>query len=239
MATSYSPKIITDGLVLCLDAGDSKSYSGSGTTWYDRTPNNYNGVFVGTPQHGDANQGVFEFDGVNTLIYSTVDPDDYFTSGSFTWNIWVKHESYSGDNQNMPDHGYGSGSWPRAGWFHDDTNDSWIWRSYSSAGSSSQYYLEHSSVTNYLNWHMLTITIDRDNTVGKSYSNGELDSTKNSVPDLAGNNNRFGVGRGGWSHAGWNHDWRGSVGLVQLYSKVLTASEVLQNYNATKGRFGL
>ena len=49
MATSYSPKIITDGLVLCLDAGDGKSYSGSGTAWTDRSGNDNHGTLVNGP----------------------------------------------------------------------------------------------------------------------------------------------------------------------------------------------
>jgi hypothetical protein len=43
MALSHSPKIITDGLVLCLDAGNPKSYPGSGTTWTDLSGNGNNG----------------------------------------------------------------------------------------------------------------------------------------------------------------------------------------------------
>jgi hypothetical protein len=49
MALSHSPKIVTDGLVLCLDAGDGKSYSGSGTTWTDRSGNGNNGTLTNDP----------------------------------------------------------------------------------------------------------------------------------------------------------------------------------------------
>ena len=44
MALAHSPKIVTDGLVLCLDAGNPKSYPGSGTTWYDLSGNGNNGT---------------------------------------------------------------------------------------------------------------------------------------------------------------------------------------------------
>ena len=68
MALSHSPKIVTDGLVLCLDAGDGKSYSGSGTTWYDRSGNGNNGILVNGPTFDSNNRGAIVFDGVNDHV---------------------------------------------------------------------------------------------------------------------------------------------------------------------------
>ena len=86
MATSYSPKIITDGLVLCLDAGDGKSYSGSGTTWTDRSGNGYNGTLTNGPTFDSSNGGNIVFAG-----------DDYVDCGlssfqptEMTLSVWVK-----------------------------------------------------------------------------------------------------------------------------------------------------
>ena len=47
MRFSYSPRIVTDGLTLCLDGAASTSYSGSGSTWYDLSGNAYNGTITG------------------------------------------------------------------------------------------------------------------------------------------------------------------------------------------------
>ena len=65
MALSHSPKIVTDGLVLCLDAGDRKSYSGSGTTWTDRSGEGNNGTLVNGPTFDSGNGGSIYFDGGN------------------------------------------------------------------------------------------------------------------------------------------------------------------------------
>ena len=57
MANLYGPRIVTDGLVLNLDAGNSKSYPGSGSTWYDLSDNSVNGTGIngaGVPDDGIA-----------------------------------------------------------------------------------------------------------------------------------------------------------------------------------------
>ena len=65
MATRYSPAIVTSGLVLCLDAANPRSYSGTGTTWTDLSGNGYNGTLVNSPTFS---QGVFTFNGSTNYI---------------------------------------------------------------------------------------------------------------------------------------------------------------------------
>ena len=68
MALSHSPRIVTDGLVLCLDASDPQSYSGSGNTWSDRSGNGSNGTLTNGPTFDSDNKGSLVFDGVNDYI---------------------------------------------------------------------------------------------------------------------------------------------------------------------------
>ena len=89
MALAHSPKIITDGLVLCLDAGNTKSYPGSGTTWTDLSGNGNNGTLTNMDGANldSANGGSFTFDGtiiknpiVNPAVgTSTADEKDTFS----------------------------------------------------------------------------------------------------------------------------------------------------------------
>jgi hypothetical protein len=51
MSLIHSPRIVTDGLVLCLDAGNPKSYTGSGTTWTDLSGNGNNGTLTNSPTY--------------------------------------------------------------------------------------------------------------------------------------------------------------------------------------------
>ena len=85
MALSHSPKIVTDGLVLCLDAGDGKSYSGSGTTWTDRSGNGNNAIFTGDTNF-DSSSNSIALDGASDVIQrSSLD-----VGVNFTFNIWAK-----------------------------------------------------------------------------------------------------------------------------------------------------
>jgi hypothetical protein len=63
MGTNYSPCIVTDGLKLYLDAFNTASYSGTGTTWYDISGNSINATLVSSPTYNVSNGGVFVLDG--------------------------------------------------------------------------------------------------------------------------------------------------------------------------------
>jgi hypothetical protein len=68
MGIGYNPKIVTNGLVLCLDAGNSKSYPGTGTTWTDLSGNGNNGTLTDGPTYSSSNGGSIVFDGTNDYI---------------------------------------------------------------------------------------------------------------------------------------------------------------------------
>jgi hypothetical protein len=68
MAFYYSPKIVTDGLVLYLDAGNQLSYPGSGTTWTDLSRSQTNGTLVNGPTFNTGSLGSIVFDGVDDFL---------------------------------------------------------------------------------------------------------------------------------------------------------------------------
>ena len=68
MSLNHSPKIVTNGLVLCLDAADKKSYPGTGTTWFDRSGNGNNGILVNSPTFNSGNGGSIVFVGHNDYV---------------------------------------------------------------------------------------------------------------------------------------------------------------------------
>ena len=73
MGLSHSSRIVTDGLVFCVDAGDKMSYPGAGTTWTDLSKNRNNGTLINGPTFDSANGGSISLDGSN----------DYISVGSF------------------------------------------------------------------------------------------------------------------------------------------------------------
>jgi hypothetical protein len=85
-----TPGIVTNGLVLNLDAANPASYSGSGLSWLDLSGNNNTGTLQNGPQYSSANSGGIRFDGVNDVVAgSSVVP----ISNSFTVTAWIKHNS--------------------------------------------------------------------------------------------------------------------------------------------------
>ena len=68
MGLSHSPRIVTDGLVFCVDAANKRSYPGVGTTWTDLTANKNNGTLTNGPTFDSANGGSIVFDGTNDYV---------------------------------------------------------------------------------------------------------------------------------------------------------------------------
>ena len=71
MAFSFSPKIVTNGLVLYYDVANPRSYPGSGTTIYDLSRNGYNGTLINSPTFDNTNGGALVFDGVDDYVQFT------------------------------------------------------------------------------------------------------------------------------------------------------------------------
>ncbi len=93
MGLGHSPRIVTDGLVLCLDAANKRSYGGSGTTWTDRSKSGNNGS-IANAQFNSDNGGVFSFDGTDDYI-ALGNASNFISSSQNTATVcaWVKPNS--------------------------------------------------------------------------------------------------------------------------------------------------
>ena len=110
MSGSISRKLVTDGLILYIDAANSKSYPDSGTTWFDLTSNNNNGVLTNGPTFDSANGGSIVFDGVDDYVKPPAASLFQFTD--FTLASWVKTDilntnQYIVDTSNSFSNGFG------------------------------------------------------------------------------------------------------------------------------------
>ena len=88
----HSPRIVTNGLVLCLDAANPKSYPGSGTAWTDLVSSN-NGTLQNGVGYGSTNKGVLVFDGVDDNVNCGNDASINFGTGDFTVSVWFRRFS--------------------------------------------------------------------------------------------------------------------------------------------------
>lgn len=237
MALAHNPRIVTDGLVLCLDAANSKSYPGSGTTWSDLTKNNLNASLINAVDYETNYGGEMTFDATNDYAVVSYNSSN-FVNSSYTWSVFVKGQHVPNSTHNMPDIGYGSGSWPRMG-FRELKGSGWQWISYSSAGSTSAFGLTIIPNTTPANWVHLCVTIDYDNTLSKAYYNAVVSDTKSIYPDVSGNSSSLGIGRAGNTATAWNEQFNGSIAAFSVYNRALTANEVAQNFAALRGRYGI
>jgi len=214
MATQYAfGKIVTNGLILALNAADKNSYPGSGTTWRDLSGNNYAGSLVNSPTFSSTNGGNITFNGTNQYTSTTYSQPAYGTSTSFTWNVWFNPGAAG--NLDSPIIGNRTG----ATWTKLTKN-------------AFEYYpliMTHSLTLNL--WQ--NVCIVKNGTNFTYYKNNIVITTNSSTQTMA--SNPFFVG----GDNGFSEYFGGSIANVQVYDRALSATEILQNYNALKSRFGL
>lgn len=228
MAIYGGPDIITDNLELCLDASNSKSYSGSGSSWNDLSGNNNNSTLINGPTYSSINGGIITFDGTND--YATIPFNSVFnvTSNPFSVMVWNKKNDTS-TNYN--------------GLITADNLSDLRWKIYRDINANCYTTRSGSSTLNFPNftvnrWHCYAFTKSGSTLI--NYFNGVESNriTNADNPALFSNDLALGSYRLNNAIAG-NYLLPQSFGPILFYSKSLLASEILQNYNAIKGRFGL
>jgi hypothetical protein len=214
------PDIVADGLVLYLDAGSPNSYRPDfGTTWKDMSGNNYTGSLVNGPTYSTASGGSIFFDGVDD--YTSFSTTNLVVNTINTW-VYLKSAANSAVIYSGGD-GYNSGGWE---WSIFILTNSIYFRGNAGGGGAINY-----PVSNYINqWKNFTLIRDF-NSRCYLYENGVY---KNDSADSSTNNtNQLRLCKAGSNYA--NTD----IANIQIYNRALSSTEVLQNYNAQKSRFGL
>jgi hypothetical protein len=231
MATSYgNPPIVTDGLVLCLDAANPLSYPGSGTTWNDLSGQGNSGTLINGPTFNSSNGGSLVFDGA----------DDYarFNSGlygriSFSLEYWFYQNSIESFSQEMFTSDYtNSGNTSNPGIEIYSSGTTLYFRSNYNNGTRPATTTISAQVWNHV---VAVCTVDSSITL---YLNGvEGNSNIPSNPYITWNNEPLNLG----AITGYSIliPFSGKISIGKIYNRALSASEVLQNYEATKTRFGL
>jgi hypothetical protein len=223
MSIAGGPDTIQDGLVLSLDAADKNSYVGSGTAWTDLSGNSNNGTLTNGPTFSSVNQGSIVFDGVDDYAATSYAP----TFNDFTVITWFKSTnvvSYS----RVVDKNYATGMW--------------IGRNSNTANSWGGGVLEGSAPYGRFvslvdgSWHMITSI--RQGTTHTIYGDGIASSTSGTVSSnaLSATSFTFGINP---AFGALSDPFGGNIASVKIYNRALSASEVAQNYNSTKTRFGL
>jgi len=220
--------IVTNGLILNLDSGKSSSYAGFGSSIYDLSGFGNTGTLTNGPTFSGLNGGAIVFDGTNDNIPFTI--TNYGTTLSI--EMWAKLKNF---HLTMPFGFYEYDVFTFSGSLGFNTNNSDV------------YGISSSTVTNLgisNNWthYIFEMRTDVSYTNNKIYINGNLQTLGTIVGTEDASKRTFnnGIGRiSGYYFSPNSYAMSMDLSQFRIYNRALTQQEVLQNYNATKSRFGL
>ena len=221
----YQAPIVTNGLVLAVDAGNLVSYESGSTTSYSMT-GSLSGSLINGTGYSNVNGGIWNFDGVDD--YVQINYGGNLSSDTITLNFFAKHDGPNSGRRTM----LGLSNGGNAAYF---TYDMQIWDSDSQylsfVGDGTTYTSYTFNIPNTFQvWNHFAVVISP--TTIKNYLNGQLVYNSTAIT-LRGIFDRI------WLGTRSGQFWKGWIPNFQLYNRELSATEVLQNYNAQKGRFGL
>ena len=230
MATKGGSNVITDGLVSYYDAANSRSYPGSGTTWYDLSNSGENGTLINGPTFDSGNKGSIDFDGTDDYLVVPNILDVMPASISFF--TWVNLDSLgtttgvcSKNNISSEDRFYLLIS--STGYVSLDFEE-----------NNGGYTRAQSTISPLVvgEWSQIGVTWSNIDGI-KIWKNGVNIYTAAAFTTLPrdGSYTDFWIGAAGSASPGLFID--GKISKTTLYNKALTSQEILQNYNATKQRF--
>jgi len=235
MALSHSPKIVTDGLILCLDAADKKSYSGSGTTWYDRSGQGNNAVSQASASLTEGrfnSNGYFDLNEADDVYFLISGLNNYNFGSNVTVDFWIKNTG--GDYRAIVQNSDTSVT--------NDTIDIRFGREdyYGGANNGTQCIFNLNSSTTYLSFYVplnvwTHVACTFDGSTMRAYTNGEEFSNTSYSSSI----NQSAYDMKLFRHYNTAEDLVNPFASIRIYNKTFTAAEVAQNFNAMRGRFGI
>lgn len=220
MSVNYGTSMPTSGLVLCLDASNIKSYSGSGTSWNDLSGTKATGTLTNSPTYSSTNPAAFTFNGSTTYV-DCGNPTAFQLASAVTLEVWCNPTSSTGLGnliQKNNNTGYR---------FRIDTGNLWVYSAGNSVMSSgapcANGAWSHcvatfgpSGLTAYVNGAVVASN-------ASAYAPSDVASLPVQIGCFSPNSETF----------------NGKISVAKIYNRVLSAAEVQQNFNALRGRHGL
>jgi hypothetical protein len=252
--TSGGPNIVTNGLVMYLDAANTQSYSGTGTAWNDLTVNGNNGTLTNGPTFSTIRNGAIVFDGTDDYSRPNIS-HSYLSSSSLEviFNSFVHNVDTGGGNKRKTIFGYRHNS----GYYYPTIGSIFLGGSngdtlLASVITSTQAYVTATFSSTILTNTVYHVVLNKDTTNGilQLFVNGiagvsqsfdaSTYATYGGSGLLGANILDIGKSTNGSTGQGWGSDYfNGHIYKLAVYNRILTQNEVLQNYNAQKSRFGL
>jgi hypothetical protein len=231
MSSIGGPATVTSGLVLELDAGNIKSYPTTGTTWFDKSGNGYNGTLTNGPTFNTGSGGSIVFDGTNDYVQTTYSTD--LLTG-YTLSAWFNPFSLSlnGPIIFKTDSVAISPNFGNITRLYINTSGvlDFFWT------NSTQFYQASTTLPSANTWYNAVGIYSSANNSISLYLNGILKSTTTTSGTTIVANQPYLIGRTDPTN---NQYYKGNISLAQIYNRALSATEIQQNFNATRNRFGI
>lgn len=231
MSATINPDIVTDGLVLCLDASNSDSYSAGSNICYDLSGNNNHGTLLNGVAFNSQNRGSLFFDGVNDYIEIPDSDSLKIMESNLSCFAWVKPSKNITTAANIVARRNGSNI---GGYIIHNTGTN-ILQCYIYTTTGGWQAVNASNVYVPNQWVYVGFTFD--GSFMRLYKNGFLLQSPSSINGSTINpvvsTTRIGA------NAGTSQQWPGDISIVQIYNTTLSDTNILDNYQATKGRYGL
>jgi hypothetical protein len=224
MSYQNGPKIITDGLVLCLDAGNPKSYPGSGTAWTDLSRNDRNGTLTNGPTYNSSNGGNIIFDGTDDQVLVT----GSITTSTATFCAWIRR---NGDQTTYKGILFSRSTDTSGMNFSNSNQIGYHWN-----GAPNTYNWNPPLVIPDLAWSMCVISVSATFATAYLCQASGISSATNNVSHSSTTLNNIRIANDSGVVGRY---FKGDIAQSLIYNRALSASEIIQNYNATKGRFRL
>lgn len=227
MAINVRPGIVTNGLIFSIDAANFKSYPKTGTVLSDLSGRGFTGSMVNGTAYSSNVGGSLSFDGVDDYV-DCGNVINLLNTTTVTYNAWLKWNATGVNKTILGNEPYLT----QLGLGLRQRSDGKYWVS---AASNAAAVIQYTPTFDTANWHMVTMTTN--GSLASLYINGSVVATA----AYAGSNNTtasFNIGRITTPPPPSEY-WNGNVSNLQIYNRALSATEVQQNYNAQKARFGL
>jgi len=225
---AYTHRVVRSGLILNLDASDINSYPGTGTVWYDTSGHGNNGTISGAPTYGIVS-GVtcFTFDTFNQFVNGNLDIDysPKFTGSLEAWFSLTGTELDAADRGSITRLSGGNAMYQS--YNKTSYKISNYWYVHLPAG-----YHESGAAVSHKKWHHVVGVWNN-----KSMYQW-LDGTLTSVSNVYGNssqNDTYNIGMENSS----TRQFAGTIAIIRVYNRALNTYEIAENFQASRGRFGL
>ena len=240
MGITRGPNIVTDGLVFMADAANPDSYPGSGTTWKDLTITQNHGTLTNSPTFDSGNGGNIDFDGTSDIVEfgssNLLTGDNCQAATLCSWVKWTSTGTgyIASIKRSASDSTLFAISVNQKASGNAQTGTACVLLR--NAANSAHTYTFYDGDYNDGVWHNVVGRVN-GSTIDLFVDGVAVNQSTAGMQDVSGNTANFTIGA--FATGNLVHDIDGNIAQVSFYRRALDTSEILQNYNALKGRFGL